>query len=391
MQPRICFLLLTIGLTCLQAANLETENGNVRLEDGGINYGRVGIFYSGGWRTVCIDGWGLKEAAVICRQLGFISPGTIFAAEPGNETFVLSAIACSGSEQRLDECKIYGRSKLKCSQSQRAGVHCSKQDDETTQMYIENGLIRHTLPSQESQGTAQFFVDNGSIRLADGSSENEGRVEVYWNGHWGTICDDSWVQADADVVCRQLDYPSAQRAVGNAYFGEGSGKIILDDVRCLGHEDHLLKCPSLEIYQNGCSHSNDVGVVCTAKAELESSIYFREGSVRLAGSSEPNVGRVEVYYFGTWGTVCDDNWDVYDADVVCKQLGFSDGAQLVHGQGQKVFDSGQGDILLDDVLCEGTERYLTDCQHNGWYEHNCGHIEDAGVTCFKPGTDIIPD
>lgn len=87
--------------------------------------------------------------------------------------------------------------------------------------------------------------------------------------------------------------------------------------------------------------------------------------------------------------MCDDNWDIYDADVVCKQLGFSDGAQLVHGQGQNVFDSGQGDILLDDLHCEGTERYLTDCQHNGWYEHNCGHIEDAGVTCFKPGNNIF--
>lgn len=132
-------------------------------------------------------------------------------------------------------------------------------------MYIKNGSTRHTLLSQESKGTAQFFVDNGVIRLADGSSENEGRVEVYWNGQWGTICDDSWVKADADVVCRQLGYPSAQEAVANAYFGEGSGEIILEDVRCLGNEVDLLTCPSLFIYQNGCSHSNDVGVVCTAK------------------------------------------------------------------------------------------------------------------------------
>lgn len=47
-----------------------------------------------------------------------------------------------------------------------------------------------------------------------------------------------------------------------------------------------------------------------------------EPVVRLAGGASPNEGRVEVFYDGIWGTVCDDGWDKNDANVVCKELGF---------------------------------------------------------------------
>ena len=95
------------------------------------------------------------------------------------------------------------------------------------------------------------------------------------------------------------------------------------------------------------------------------------------GSSD-NAGRVEVYYNGTWGTVCDDGWGINDARVVCRQLGFEDAEDNVCCA---VFGSGTGQIWLDDVGCAGHESSLFSCRHGGVGIHNCGHGEDAGVRC----------
>ncbi len=45
------------------------------------------------------------------------------------------------------------------------------------------------------------------------------------------------------------------------------------------------------------------------------------------------------------------------------------------------FGQGRGPITLDDVVCQGREINLLNCQHNTIYQHNCKHEEDAAVIC----------
>ena len=83
-----------------------------------------------------------------------------------------------------------------------------------------------------------------NIRLVGGaksSSFHSGRVELFINGEWGTICDNSWSSNEARVVCRQLGYTSGT-AYGGAVYGQGSGQIWLDNLNCTGSEDSILNC-----------------------------------------------------------------------------------------------------------------------------------------------------
>ena len=91
---------------------------------------------------------------------------------------------------------------------------------------------------------------------------------------------------------------------------------------------------------------------------------------------------MEVYHNGTWGTVCDDGWDITDANVVCRQLGTSGATSA---PGQAYFDEGSGPIHYDDVVCNGTEASLFKCSHPGIGVEDCSHGEDAGVVCHIPG------
>ena len=111
--------------------------------------------------------------------------------------------------------------------------------------------------------------------------------------------------------------------------------------------------------------------------QLWYNIFCHTDVVRLVGGAGPHEGRVEVYHAGTWGTVCDDDWDAADAAVVCRSLGLPGGVALTDHE----FGAGSGRIWLDDVRCSGTETSLEECGHRGWGREDCDHSEDAGVRC----------
>ena len=110
---------------------------------------------------------------------------------------------------------------------------------------------------------------------------------------------------------------------------------------------------------------------------LHALIKFTILVVRLVGGSY-NAGRVEVYYNGIWATVCDDDWDLKDALVVCRQLGFR---YALNAYKNAHYGRGTGPILFDNVNCLGSESSLLSCRHSGVGNHNCHHSQDASVRC----------
>ncbi|XP_035676052.1 scavenger receptor cysteine-rich domain superfamily protein-like [Branchiostoma floridae] len=375
--------------------------------------GRVEVYRSGQWGTVCDDDFDINDANVICRQLGYgsaIDARSQAAFGAGSGQIWLDNLACGGTEARVEHCSHNGWGSHNCGHGEDAGVVCSDGECQTGNGASYRGTVSvtptgktcqrwdsqtphvhsRTPGNYRSSGLEQNYCRNpdGSrgvwcyttdlftrfeycdiptcgIRLVSGSSPREGRVEVYHGGQWGTVCDDDFDMNDARVICRQLRQGSAAQARSYAAFGAGSGQIWLDNLACRGSETIVGDCRHNGWGSHNCGHGEDAGVVCS-------------GDIRLVGGSSSREGRVEVYHNGQWGTVCDDAFDLNDAHVICRQLGYGGATQA---RSYAAFGAGSGQIWLDNVECGGSERNIEHCRHNGWGSHNCGHGEDAGVVC----------
>ncbi len=100
--------------------------------------------------------------------------------------------------------------------------------------------------------------------------------------------------------------------------------------------------------------------------------------LRLSGGEGRCSGRLEVYHNAVWGSVCDDQWDISDAQVVCRQLGC--GAAL-RADRNLVFGAGEGVVWMNRVECRGNEIHLWDCPLSLKNHTDCSHKEHAGLTC----------
>ncbi|MEE2786063.1 MAG: DUF4215 domain-containing protein, partial [Myxococcota bacterium] len=262
----------------------------------------------------------------------------------------------------------------------------------------------------------------GDLRLVGGRSTG-GRLEVFRGEQWSNVCDEGWDELDAQVACRQLGFARAYVALDRQQLDD----VGLDDLQrqCIGDESRLELCPAVSteacmgdrgagvvcLVEGQCAESAecDVGAVCNLDFECVSAGLcgngIREGregcddgnvvsgdgcaencsrelgatlngDVRLAGGVDNRSGRVEVYWQGTWKGVCDDGWGLEDADIVCQQLGFAraEAALAEH-------DGGRVEFLLDDVGCQGDERWLLACPNAGLFVNNCGLGEEATAIC----------
>ncbi|XP_029464835.1 neurotrypsin-like isoform X2 [Rhinatrema bivittatum] len=282
------------AVTCTPPEGLEAP---LRLVGGKELFeGRVEVFHDGRWGTVCDDRWDDSDAEVVCRQLGLSGKPKAWVWAhygQGSGPILLDEVECLGRELSLDQCRKSNWGDHNCDHIEDAGVSCDP------------------------------FTD-GTVRLTGGSSPSEGRVEVYYSGDWGTVCDDGWTELSAQVVCRQLGFSGSASVASDGEFDAGEGFILLDEVACSGLEDSLLDCPHSSWGQHDCSHAEDVGVRCSNDSNDITDVPSGP-AVRLVNGESTKEGRVELFLNGEWGSVCDDGWTDRDAAVVCRQLGYRGG------------------------------------------------------------------
>lgn len=106
------------------------------------------------------------------------------------------------------------------------------------------------------------------------SGNGTGRVEILYNGEWGRICEyGQWGIKNARVVCRQLGYPDAVRALLTRQVPQGSGRIWLSGVTCNGNEQNITSCSHFGWGVVFCDYSSDVGIECSETGKATEKIY----------------------------------------------------------------------------------------------------------------------
>ncbi|XP_027714629.1 T-cell differentiation antigen CD6 isoform X2 [Vombatus ursinus] len=256
------------------------------------------------------------------------------------------------------------------------------------QTTLTSPTLSEKLDNVRSMGNLTSDIGKKPVRLVNRTGLCSGTVQVKMSGSWQPVCEDFWSNEASLAVCRELNCVGMETMVSTAtpaperpeHLPVGNRTVVLNDT---WDSPLPLRCDqgdweSCQVQPSVCTSGRSTKVNCS---EVHT-------AVRLVDGGDPCAGRVELKDEGSWGTVCDDAWDLNDANVVCRQLGCGQAVEALEGS---YFQKGEGPIHLDEVNCSGSELSLWECpaQRN----HDCGHKEDASVICsgsWTFNTSLIP-
>ncbi|XP_074851518.1 scavenger receptor cysteine-rich type 1 protein M130-like [Carettochelys insculpta] len=384
------------SVVCLGRSEwLRLRNGESRCD------GRVEISLGGVWSRVPDKQWDMNDASVLCRVLQCGVAEKVYnplKSEQGKGPVGLRRVQCVGNETRLTLCNNSVSETAQAGIAEDVGVVCSG----SGQIWLDDvkcfgneselwecpsrGWGQHNCRHKEDAGVlCSEFTD---LRLVS-DSDCAGRLEVFYNGTWGSVCSNQMSTVTAVIVCKQLHCGDGGYIAGDSTYGEGSGPTWLDRVQCSEQHSSLWQCPSEPWNAESCDdRREETHITCTGKKAKptptpvpecpNSTSCTDQEKLRLVGGEDRCSGRVEVWYRGSWGSICDDSWDMADAIVVCKQLGCG---AAVSALGEAALGEGTGPIWVERLHCRGTESSLWDCPARPWGESDCYHKEDAAVNC----------
>ncbi|KAG9472440.1 hypothetical protein GDO78_019515 [Eleutherodactylus coqui] len=363
--------------------------------------GRLEVLYNGQWGTVCDDDFNIEVAHVVCKQLGFeLAMNWAHSAKygQGEGPIWLDNVRCSGAESSLAECESNGWGVADCRHSEDVGILCS-----TTR--IRPSEQSQAIAAQHTKKIEDARIKPISARAKASLPVTEGIVEVKHHGRWRQVCEHSWTLDNSRVVCGMMGFPGEvqpnlkfYRKLWNMKVKAPKSRLKMlsqkkmfwiHKVSCSGTEPHLANCKvqvSPKALKPACPNGMHAVVKCVAAPNsgtgktnnFKKAFKTMEPLVRLRSGPHSGEGRVEVLRNGKWGTVCDDKWNLQSASVVCRELGYGSAKEAILGA---QLGQGLGPIHMNEVLCTGREKSITECKFKEASIAGCQHEEDVGVRC----------
>ncbi|XP_065188628.1 scavenger receptor cysteine-rich type 1 protein M160-like [Sycon ciliatum] len=342
------------------AENIVSRNSLVRLAGGTANRGRVEVYFGSRWGTVCDDSWSVTNARVVCRQLGFnrvvksyvrrtsFFPNNIQPAH-NDDPIWMDNVQCQDSDASLVNCSQNGWGVNDCSHSEDIAIECGPIAAQRCVSVCSDGYFRTPLSTcQRCSGNCRTCINTTSTCTGCNTET------VLYNSECITQCPRGFVK---------------------------DGRLQ----KCSSCDDSCLSCASSASSCTSCRPGYYLeNSTCTAQCGPQRFALDYKASVRLVNGKTPLEGRVEMFYKGKWGFVCDDLWSLADGEVLCRQLRYGPVIKVFYRSHFHVNTSQS--IVLDDVRCQGNESRLEVCPSREHGTHDCGLAEVAGVQCAGPIT-----
>lgn len=239
------------------------------------------------------------------------------------------------------------------------------------------------------------------VRIVDafGKLSSLGRLEIRVNGQWGSVCKKgphfTFSDDSAKRACKDLGFPNGiylkescghtngqNYCAGYEYPFKGAG------ILCSGSEKSLFQC-NMDDASNCVDHVDDVMVQCL---QFSSNQVIPDGTIRIVDAngspSTSGVGRLQMFYHGTFGSVCSEGWIKEAEHIACLELGYKGlkGAGFSHHgcsdvAGENLCGPDTERINAVEVQCKGSERNVRDCPHQTQDDIYCSHEEDIVIGC----------
>jgi hypothetical protein len=364
--------------TVIDLSTATTPSGRLEIFDDEDGDG------TGEWKGICDDYLGVlgtekqgnvrvigrQEAEVACRQLGFSGGAPITQLTlPDDSDYLLDDLECAGSEARIlgdGKCRHDTRGDHNCESDEAFGVTCAAA---TT----NNDAVGRLAITGTTQLRQTLTADHTGITDEDGKPTDAAsfsyqwiRVDLYWNEtEISGATSSTYTLQDADEenwIKVKMTFTDDEDNAEEVFSFE-EGPVYTDK------PDGSLRLRPIRL-------TYDLG-----------------GGISITVDSDEFTGLVEIYDEPSkkWKGVCDDGandenlgWGTEESQVVCRQLSFAGGTPITQINGATyppIY------FLLDEVVCDGTEDKLLDCEHAERGTHDCTSTEYAGVFCDDPDSE----